>query len=181
MKKLWVELRSVIPTNDTHWMAIVSNLQDLGFKGPLFTQYRGGISERLDRICTKALAPNSFPKLSCNDEVFLRGAISDEEIKLAMFDMASLKAPGSNGFHFRFFKSQWELVGGAICNWVRKIFDGEPIDSDLNNTLLVLISKVQNPEGFEHFRPISLCSVLYKLVMKIIANMFKVVFQRIIG
>lgn len=45
----------------------------------------------------------------------------------------------------------------------------------------MLILKVQNLENFSQFRPISLCSVLYKLVMKIIANRFKNIFPKIIG
>lgn len=61
-----------------------------------------------------------------------------------------------------------------------KRFSLESIDSDLNNSLIILIPKVQNPKTISNFRPISLCSVLYKLVMKIIVNRFKMVFPRII-
>lgn len=55
------------------------------------------------------------------------------------------------------------------------------IDQDLNNTLIVLIPKKENPEDFSHFRPISLCSVLYKLVMKVVANKFKVIFPKLLS
>ncbi|KAA3487080.1 reverse transcriptase [Gossypium australe] len=60
------------------------------------------------------------------------------------------------------------------------IVDGGLIDPDLNNTLITLIPKVSNPETFSQFRPVSLCSVLYKLVMKVKANFFRVVFPRIV-
>ncbi|KAH1096691.1 hypothetical protein J1N35_013612 [Gossypium stocksii] len=50
----------------------------------------------------------------------------------------------------------------------------------MNNTLIVLIPKVQNLETFGQFRPISLCSVLYKLIMKVISNRFKHIFPKII-
>ncbi|KAH1032435.1 hypothetical protein J1N35_044609 [Gossypium stocksii] len=45
----------------------------------------------------------------------------------------------------------------------------------------MFIPKVQNPEGFSQFGPISLCSVFYKQVLKVITNRFKVVFPRLIG
>ncbi|KAA3467446.1 reverse transcriptase [Gossypium australe] len=84
-----------------------------------------------------------------------------------MFDIVHLKVPGSDG--------------DSVCEWVKGVFSGNSIDSELNNTSLVLIPKVQNPENFAQFWPISLCSVLYKLIKKIIANRFKVVFPKLIA
>ncbi|KAA3472799.1 reverse transcriptase [Gossypium australe] len=68
----------------------------------------------------------------------------------------------------------WDTVGGAVYFWVKAVFNGRNITSDLNNTLVVLIPKVSNS-----FRSISLCFVLYKLIMKVIANRFKSVFLKI--
>ncbi|KAA3464882.1 LINE-1 reverse transcriptase isogeny [Gossypium australe] len=95
--------------------------------------------------------------------------------------MAPLKAPGSDGFHAHFFQSQWDIIGNDICNWVKGVFAGQMIDQDLNNTLVILIPKKECLEDFSQFRPISLCSVLYKLVIKVIANRFKLVFPNIIS
>ncbi|KAK5772658.1 hypothetical protein PVK06_048951 [Gossypium arboreum] len=103
------------------------------------------------------------------------------EIKKALFDMAPLKAPGSDGYHAIFFQSQWDLLGGDVCQWVKEVFVGRQVEKDLNNMLIVLIPKKENPEDFSQFRPISLCSVLYKLVMKVIANRFKVIFPKLIS
>ncbi|KAA3487383.1 LINE-1 reverse transcriptase isogeny [Gossypium australe] len=94
--------------------------------------------------------------------------------------MAPLKALGSDGFHALFFQKHWDILGEVVCDWVRKVFEGNPIDPELNNTLVVLIPKVQNPDTFGQFRPISLCSVLYKLTVKVIANWFKYIFPKII-
>ncbi|KAH1063505.1 hypothetical protein J1N35_028492 [Gossypium stocksii] len=127
------------------------------------------------------LPPSSFPRLSQDDISLLEKQVTNEEIKGALFDMSPLKAPGSDGFHTLFFQKQWNTVGVAVCNWVRSIFNGANIDADLNNALIVLIPKVDTPEEFGHYHPISLCSVLYKLVMKVIANRFKVIFPKIIG
>ncbi|KAA3463577.1 LINE-1 reverse transcriptase isogeny [Gossypium australe] len=98
-----------------------------------------------------------------------------------MFDMAPLKAPGNDGYHALFFQSQWDILGNDVCQWVKSVFDGRSIEPELNNTLIVLIPKKESPKDFSQFRPISLCSVLYKLVMKVIANRFKVVLPKLIS
>ncbi|KAA3474645.1 reverse transcriptase [Gossypium australe] len=126
--------------------------------------------------------PNhGFPCIKPSEIRFLETPISNEEIKKALFDMAPLKAPGSDGYHALFFQSQWDILGNDVCQWVKSVFDGKPIEPELNNTLLVLIPKKESPEDFSQFRPISLCSVLYKLVMKVIANRFKVIFPKLIS
>ncbi|XP_060959386.1 uncharacterized protein LOC133030607 [Cannabis sativa] len=40
----------------------------------------------------------------------------------------------------------------------------------INATNIVLIPKIQNPTRTNHFRPISLCNVVYKVIAKILAN-----------
>ncbi|XP_052886977.1 uncharacterized protein LOC128295438 [Gossypium arboreum] len=64
---------------------------------------------------------NTFPRLKDHDIDFLKKPVLNVEIKKALFDMAPLKAPGSDGFHVYFFQSQWDLVGRAVCEWVQVI------------------------------------------------------------
>ncbi|KAK5811979.1 hypothetical protein PVK06_027373 [Gossypium arboreum] len=128
----------------------------------------------------KNLYGEQFRKIgNLGEGVFPR--LASEEIKKALFDMAPLKAPGSDGLHTIFYQSQWESVGPSICEWIKKIFSGDNIELDLNNSLIVLIPKVQHLECLSQFRLISVCSILYKLVMKVIANRFKMVFPKFIG
>lgn len=47
---------------------------------------------------------------------------------------------------------------------------GGGLDPKLNNTLITLIPKVEHPTSVKEFRPISLCSLVYKLVTKVAAN-----------
>ncbi|KAK5793700.1 hypothetical protein PVK06_034853 [Gossypium arboreum] len=116
---------------------------------------------------------SGFPSLNPSEISFLKSAITNEEINVALFDMAPLKAPRSDGFYAHFFQSQWNILGKDVCQWVKDVFDGKQIELDLNNTSIVLIPKKDSPKDFGHFWPISLCSVLYKLIMKVIANRFK--------
>ncbi|KAH1097801.1 hypothetical protein J1N35_014722 [Gossypium stocksii] len=63
-----------------------------------------------------------FSLLNTLDVVFLNKDVTNEEITMALFDMAPLKAPGSDGFHAFFFQNQWDVVGNVIYEWVKGIF-----------------------------------------------------------
>ena len=49
-----------------------------------------------------------------------------------------------------------------------------------NHTFITLIPKPPNPEEVSHFRPISLCNVLYKIISKVLVNRLKHIINSII-
>ena len=51
---------------------------------------------------------------------------------------------------------------------VKGIFSSSMIPDYLNHTLITLIPKCKNPESFNHYRPITLCNTVYKVVSKIV-------------
>ena len=50
------------------------------------------------------------------------------------------------------------------------IFSSQHVPKYLNQTLIVLIPKQSGPETVSHFRPISLCNTVYKIVTKILVQ-----------
>jgi hypothetical protein len=73
------------------------------------------------------------------------------------------KSPGTDGFTTGFYQRHWELIGGYISNAVLAFLNGVEMEAVVNSTVLILIPKVRNTQELTHFRPISLCNVLYKM------------------
>jgi hypothetical protein len=84
--------------------------------------------------------------------------------------MHPFKAPGSDGFQGIFFKQYWHIVGDDMVHLISTAFQTGSFPSSLSETLIALIPKVDCPENFKEFRPISLCNTIYKLITKIMVN-----------
>lgn len=93
-----------------------------------------------------------------------------EEVRNAVFQMAPLKAPGSDGFPGLFYQTYWDIVGDEVVQAVQSFFLDGVILKEINHTNVVLIPKVKNPEAISQFRPISLCCFVYKIISKVMAN-----------
>lgn len=80
-----------------------------------------------------------FSLLTIKDRDYLAKEVLREEIHNAVFRMVLPKAPGIDGFHAKFYWSQWDTV----CGLIQAIFKGNYLDPSINRTLLVLIPKMQ--------------------------------------
>lgn len=100
----------------------------------------------------------------------LLAPISDEEIRITVFQMGALKSPGPDGFSGIFYQKYWSIVGHDVCRLVSSFFSNTISMEKLNRTEIALIPKVPNLELVTQFRPISLCNYSYKIISKILAN-----------
>jgi hypothetical protein len=73
------------------------------------------------------------------------------------------------------------LCGEEVLAVVLLVLNGEDNPVMINNTFIVLIPKVADPEELGQFRPISLCNVIYKIASKVLANRLKVILPEIIS
>jgi hypothetical protein len=80
-----------------------------------------------------------------------------------------------------FYKRYWDIVGDRVTEEVLQVLRGGDLPDGWNETNVVLIPKVKNPELMKDLRPISLCNVVYKLVSKVLANRLKLILEEIIA
>lgn len=104
-----------------------------------------------------------------------------EEIEKALFSMKPNKSPGVDGFTAGFFQKHWSLIKSSVLAAVLGFLNGGDMPAMVNKTLLVLIPKVAHPQELAQFRPISLCTVLYKICSKAMANRLCLLLDEIIS
>ena len=95
--------------------------------------------------------------------------------------MQDLKAPGPDGFLALFYKQLWPTVGNDVVKAVTSFFILGSMPKEVNCSLIVLIPKISNPTSVNHFRPISLCNMVYKIISKLLVDKLRPMLDKIIS
>ena len=89
-----------------------------------------------------------------------------EEVKNTQFSIDSNKTPGPDGFGAGFFKNYGQSIKKDLFSCILEFFMNGKILKEINHTFIALIPKTNSPTQTIHYRPISLCSTIYKLFRK---------------
>ncbi|KAL5564135.1 hypothetical protein UlMin_027299 [Ulmus minor] len=109
-------------------------------------------------------------RVTAEDNSFLLRPFVAADVKAALFGMNPTKAPGFDGLPALFFQKYWAVVGEEVTAVCISCLNGDGQISIFNKTVLSLIPKPKSPKKVMDFRPISLCTALYKIVAKCLAN-----------
>lgn len=132
----------------------------------------------LTSLQTLSLFPSNLNNLfshciSEDDNKAISSIPSPSEIKKTLFFLWLSQKPWSDGLGPLFFKSFWKTTREALTSVVQHFFKHGFLLKSLNHTFITLIPKSKKGCQVDHYRPISLCNVTYKVISKMIANRLK--------
>ncbi|GJT35204.1 putative RNA-directed DNA polymerase, eukaryota, reverse transcriptase zinc-binding domain protein [Tanacetum coccineum] len=111
----------------------------------------------------------------------LETPFSRVEIKKAVWDCEGDRAPGPDGFSFKFFTAFWDLIEDDVVHFVQEFSHTNIIPKGCNSSFIALIPKVSNAKIVSDFRPISLIGCQYKIISKILVNRLSKVIGNLIS
>ncbi|GJW41611.1 RNA-directed DNA polymerase, eukaryota, reverse transcriptase zinc-binding domain protein [Tanacetum coccineum] len=114
------------------------------------------------------------------DRDYLERLVTLEEIKEAIWDCGSSKAPGPDGFSFTFVKNYWDIIQKDMFDFINSFFVSSEVPHGASSSFFTLIPKVNNPTFIIDFYPISLIGAHYKIIAKILANRLAKVIDKIV-
>lgn len=79
-----------------------------------------------------------------------------------------------------FFQRSWDVLRHDVVKAVRQFFETGLMPEGVNDTAIILILKINDPQSIRDFRPISLCNVIYKVVSKCLVNRLRPLLDGII-
>lgn len=120
-------------------------------------------------------------RVSREQNDLLTEEFTDLDVKEAIFSMHPDKSPGPDGMNPAFYQRFWHIIGKDVTKACLQVLSSCTIPGSLNDTLVVLIPKMHDPEVITDLRPISLCNVMMKIVTKMLANRLKSLLPHIIS
>lgn len=103
-----------------------------------------------------------------------------EEIEVALKESDPDKAPGPDGFNYKWLKRLRGTIKDQVSVFFSQFYEPSLILTGANSSFSVLIPKIQAPKGPSDYKPISLINSLFKLLLKVLVNRFKTVINKLI-
>ncbi|KAL2237562.1 UNVERIFIED_CONTAM: hypothetical protein Sindi_0947900 [Sesamum indicum] len=111
-----------------------------------------------------------FPQVSEECTRIIGSLPTDEEIRDTVFSIDKDSVAGLDGFSSAFYQACWDFIAIDIFEAVKDFFHRTQMPRSFTATTIVLVPKVESPQTWNDFRPISLCNVTNKILSKLIYN-----------
>ncbi|XP_016168269.1 uncharacterized protein LOC107610781 [Arachis ipaensis] len=120
-------------------------------------------------------------RISEEDSIALEMLLSPEEVKEAVWDCESSKAPGCDGYNMNFIKKCWTDIGSDFTAAVLGFFQSSRLPPDANITWVALAPKFTGAKKIKDLRPISMVECVYKIILKMLVRRMRGVMPGLVG
>ena len=152
-----------------------------GSKGNIALEYYRDLFRSSNPFDLESVFQGLNSRVSEEMNARLTAPISPEEIRKAAFSVKGSSAPGEDGLTGVFYQKFWHIVGPQLTVKISCFSSTAVMPDGWNHTQLSLLSKITKPTKMQDLRPISLCSVQYKIISKILCNRLKHILPNIIS
>ncbi|XP_010507236.1 PREDICTED: uncharacterized protein LOC104783832 [Camelina sativa] len=139
-------------------------------KGEVAISYFENLFSSSFPVDPSALFEGFLPRVTIPMNDKLMSKVLKEEVREAVFSIKAASAPGADGMTGLFFQQYWDIVGKQLTLEVQRFFDEGFFQSEWNFTQICLIPKKVNSVLMSDLRPISMCSVMYKVISTIMVS-----------
>ena len=120
-----------------------------------------------------------FPRFVNDEEsASLFDPVSLEELESTIKWFKKERSPGPDGWTIEFYIAFYEMIKLDLLQVVEECRILGSMYNAINSTFIALIPKSDSPSSFDEYQPISLYNVLYKIILKIIANRIHPILSR---
>lgn len=141
--------------------------------------YKAVFSERAEK--RPSFYCDRLARISREEADFLERPFSEEEVWNAVCACGGSKAPGPDGFNFKYLKTFWNIMKPDFMNAMGWFWSNGEISHGCNSSFVALVPKVSDPLGLSDFRLISLIGCYYKVIAKVLTERIKMVIDKVIG
>ncbi|XP_058777117.1 uncharacterized protein LOC131651471 [Vicia villosa] len=133
-----------------------------------YGDFMGKTSDKLIGVDITAIRQGNM--VSMKQKKNLKRPIHEPEILKSLKCIGNIKAPGIDGFGSKFFKDTWSIIEHDLVVAIFEFFEKSTIHKAVNTTLITLIPKHPTAQNIIDFRPITCCSIVYKIIDKILTD-----------
>jgi hypothetical protein len=123
---------------------------------------------------------DDIPQVSDLENKYLTDTSSQEEVRVAIFQMEHNKAPGPDGFPTEFYQVFWNLIKDDLMALFTDFHQGVLPLNCLNFETIILLPKKKDAKVIQQYRPICLLNVSFKIFTKVATNRLSTIAQKII-
>ncbi|WZZ26944.1 hypothetical protein YC2023_010345 [Brassica napus] len=152
-----------------------------GSKGNIAVEYFRDLFTSSNPVDLETLFEGFNARVTTEMNDSLTREVSPEEIKKATFGIKASSSPGEDGLTGFFYQKYWHVVGPKLIQDVQGFFRTSILPAGWNHTQLCLLTKVTDPTEMKDMRPISLCTIQYKIISRIMCNRLKLILPEIIS